>query len=43
MPNTPRYIKTFSVTARRFYKQGQPPRTERPSPGIDEKVNEWVG
>ena len=42
MPSMLRLIKTFSVTVRRYYKNGQPPRTERPSPGIDEKVNEWV-
>lgn len=40
--SAPRFVKMFSVTGRRFYKRGESPRTERPNPSIDERVNEWV-
>jgi hypothetical protein len=42
MSNIPRFIKMFSVTGRRFYKQGHSVRVDRPKPSIDEKVNSWV-
>lgn len=42
MPNTPRFVKTFSVTSRRLYRKDQPVKTERPDVGIDELVNAWV-
>ena len=42
MANMPRFVKTFSVVGKRFYRKGQAPRTERPDPGIDDRVNEWV-
>ena len=42
MANTPRLVKTFHAVGKRFYPKGQPPRTERPEPGIDDHVNDWV-
>lgn len=45
MPSQPpklRLVKTFRVTSKRFYRKGESPRTERPTPGLDDRVNEWV-